>query len=104
MDDSAVALLSDEGLFVVTGCGHAGIVNTLEHAKSVKGENKILGIMGGFHLKQIDWQTEKTISYLKKHHVKYVYPSHCIAIPSLAAFYDNFNGRQLMTGDVVGVE
>ena len=52
MDDSAIALLLDKGLFVVTGCGHAGVVNTLEHAKKVTGENTIYGIMGGFHLKK----------------------------------------------------
>jgi metal-dependent hydrolase (beta-lactamase superfamily II) len=32
-DDSAVAILIEQGLFVITGCGHAGIVNTLEQAR-----------------------------------------------------------------------
>jgi 7,8-dihydropterin-6-yl-methyl-4-(beta-D-ribofuranosyl)aminobenzene 5'-phosphate synthase len=33
IDDSGIVLILPEGLFVITGCGHAGIVNTLEHAK-----------------------------------------------------------------------
>lgn len=36
MDDSALTLIIPEGLFVVTGCGHAGIVNTLQHAKKMR--------------------------------------------------------------------
>lgn len=40
-DDSAVALLTAKGLFVITGCGHAGVVNTLEHAKEATGERRI---------------------------------------------------------------
>ncbi len=65
-DDSAVALQTEKGLFVITGCGHAGVVNTLEHARNVTGEQRIFGIMGGFHLKKRDRQTIETIHYLKK--------------------------------------
>jgi 7,8-dihydropterin-6-yl-methyl-4-(beta-D-ribofuranosyl)aminobenzene 5'-phosphate synthase len=100
LDDSAVALLTDKGLFVITGCGHSGIVNTLEHARRVTGEKKIYGIMGGFHLKQVDLQTKETIRYLKNQQVKNVFPSHCTGDPALALFYENFGKRQVKTGDV----
>ena len=33
--------------------------------------------MGGFHLKNIDNQTQKTIEYIKNNNVKYIFPSHC---------------------------
>lgn len=100
MDDSALILLSDQGLFVVTGCGHAGIVNTLEHAKKVTGENKLFGIMGGFHLKEIDRQTNETIRYLRKNRVMHVYPSHCTSLPALSAFHKCFEINQVLTGKV----
>jgi len=99
-DDSALALTLDEGLFVVTGCGHAGIVNTVEHAIKITGIKKIYGIMGGFHLKDIDRQTNETIRYLKKNKVKHVLPSHCTELPALSAFYKNFEIRQVKTGDI----
>ncbi|HCC71313.1 MAG TPA: MBL fold metallo-hydrolase [Bacteroidales bacterium] len=101
MDDSAVALLLNEGLFIVTGCGHAGVVNTLEHAKKVTGEKIIYGVMGGFHLKQADLQTVETIKYLRKNEVKYIYPSHCTALPALSAFHDAFGTIQVKTGEVL---
>ncbi len=100
MDDSAIALLLDEGLFVITGCGHAGIVNTLEHAKKVTGENTIYGIMGGFHLKKADNQTKETIVYLQKNRVVHVYPSHCTDNPALGLFHENFGTKKVRTGEI----
>jgi 7,8-dihydropterin-6-yl-methyl-4-(beta-D-ribofuranosyl)aminobenzene 5'-phosphate synthase len=99
-DDSALALLCDKGLFVITGCGHSGIINTLEHAKYITGENKLYGIMGGFHLKKKDQQTMETINYLKNNNVQHIFPSHCTALPALSAFYDNFKINQLTTGQI----
>lgn len=100
-DDSAVALLMDEGLFVITGCGHSGIVNTLEHARKVTGENRLHGIMGGFHLKKQNRQTKETVRYLQANKVKHVFPSHCTAFPALVEFAGSFPLRLLKTGDVL---
>lgn len=50
MDDSALALKTEEGLFIVTGCSHSGICNIAEYAMEVCGERRIAGILGGFHL------------------------------------------------------
>jgi 7,8-dihydropterin-6-yl-methyl-4-(beta-D-ribofuranosyl)aminobenzene 5'-phosphate synthase len=100
MDDSAIALLLDNGLFIITGCGHAGIVNTLEHAKNVTGEQRIYGIMGGFHLKKNDRQTKETIRYLKDNCVEQVYPAHCTDHPALTLFYESFRTKQVRTGEI----
>ncbi len=99
-DDSAVAFLLREGLFVITGCGHSGIVNTLEHARKITGEKRLLGIMGGFHLKVNDEQTKETIGYLKKNRVQHVYPSHCTELIALVAFYHSFKIMLPKTGNV----
>jgi 7,8-dihydropterin-6-yl-methyl-4-(beta-D-ribofuranosyl)aminobenzene 5'-phosphate synthase len=90
-----------EGLFVITGCGHSGIVNTLEHAKKVSGQERILGIMGGFHLKEVDTQTTETVNYLRKNKVKHIIPSHCTELPALSAFYEAFRIKQVRTSDVM---
>lgn len=100
MDDGSLILITEQGLFVITGCGHSGIINTLEHARKVTGENRVNGIMGGFHLKEINRQTTETIRYLKDNNVRHIYPSHCTALPALSAFFDAFKVRQVKTGDV----
>ncbi len=100
-DDSAIVLILTEGLFVVTGCGHAGVVNILEYAMKITGIKCLSGIMGGFHLKYDDLQTRETIRYLKKLKVRYIFPSHCTDMPALSAFYQNFGTSLIKTGDIM---
>ncbi len=102
-DDSAVAVILSNGIYVITGCGHSGIVNTLEYAKKVTGVNRICGISGGFHLKDNDLQTRETIRYLKQNNVNYIFPSHCTGLAALASFHREFGIRLVRTGDTVAV-
>ena len=53
-DDSAIVYQSEKGLFVITGCSHSGICNILEYAKKVCNDNRVYGVIGGFHLFDID--------------------------------------------------
>ncbi len=99
-DDSAIALLLTDGLFIITGCGHAGIVNTIKHAKNITGENRLYGIMGGFHLKSVNRQTKETVRYLTENRVSHVYPSHCTEYPALSYFYRSLNAKTVRTGDI----
>jgi 7,8-dihydropterin-6-yl-methyl-4-(beta-D-ribofuranosyl)aminobenzene 5'-phosphate synthase len=99
-DDSGMAMLLQEGLFVVTGCGHAGIANTLEHAKRITGISTLYGIMGGFHLKENNCQTKETIRYIKENKLKHVLPSHCTDLAALSAFYESFGMALVKTGNI----
>ena len=47
LDDTALALKTGDGIFVITGCSHAGICNICEYAKTVCGHEKILSVIGG---------------------------------------------------------
>jgi 7,8-dihydropterin-6-yl-methyl-4-(beta-D-ribofuranosyl)aminobenzene 5'-phosphate synthase len=50
-DDQAILVnVSDKGLVILTGCGHAGVVNTINYAKKITGINRIHAVIGGFHL------------------------------------------------------
>ena len=49
-DQSLVLSLRGKGLVVVAGCSHAGIVNTVRHARRLTGEDRVHAILGGFHL------------------------------------------------------
>lgn len=102
-DDSAVALTLPGGIYVVTGCGHSGIVNTLEYAKKVTGVNRICGISGGFHLKENDLRTRETIRYLKLNNVNYIFPSHCTGLAALTSFHTEFGISLVRTGDAISV-
>ncbi len=79
-DDSAIVYHSDKGLFVITGCSHSGICNILEYAKKVCNDNRIYGVIGGFHLFDVDERLEKTIHYLNSNNIKLLYPCHCVSL------------------------
>lgn len=100
-DDSGVAIKTNEGLVVISGCAHAGICNTVEQAVKVTGESRISAVMGGFHLNEDDEITSKTIEWLKAKQVKKVMPSHCTELPALAAFYREWPFRQIKSGQVL---
>lgn len=102
-DDSALAIIEDEKLIVVTGCSHAGICNIVEHAKQVTGINYVKAVIGGLHLKHNDRQTQKTIAYLKKQKIEQLYPSHCTQEPALQAIYAEFEKRPVKTGMIINL-
>ena len=65
LDDSALVYCGEKGLTIITGCSHSGICNITEYAKAVCGDDRIAGIIGGFHLLEITPQVEKTADYLR---------------------------------------
>jgi 7,8-dihydropterin-6-yl-methyl-4-(beta-D-ribofuranosyl)aminobenzene 5'-phosphate synthase len=50
LDDQALVLRVGGGLVVISGCGHAGIVNTVRYAQRLTGQQAVAGVIGGFHL------------------------------------------------------
>lgn len=100
-DDSALAIVEDKSLIIVSGCAHSGICNICEYAKPVTGISKISAVIGGFHLKHIDEQTQQTIAYFKNEQIAEIIPSHCTELPALSAFYSEFKIDQLKTGQVL---
>ena len=50
-DDQALVIdVKDKGLVVISGCAHAGVINTLEYARKITGVDHIHAVLGGFHL------------------------------------------------------
>lgn len=79
-DDSAIVYKSEKGLFVITGCSHSGICNIIEYAKKVCNDDRIYGVIGGFHLFEVDGRLDKTIDYLKENNINLLYPCHCVSL------------------------
>ncbi|WP_129596898.1 MBL fold metallo-hydrolase [Anaerophilus nitritogenes] len=77
LDDTALVYKSENGIYIITGCSHSGICNIIEYAKEVCKDHRILGIIGGFHLFEVNSQVKETINYLKQNNVRDLYPCHC---------------------------
>ncbi|HZD66083.1 MAG TPA: MBL fold metallo-hydrolase, partial [Acidimicrobiales bacterium] len=51
LDDQALIVdVADKGLVVITGCGHAGVVNICRYARRLTGDRPLYAVIGGFHL------------------------------------------------------
>jgi 7,8-dihydropterin-6-yl-methyl-4-(beta-D-ribofuranosyl)aminobenzene 5'-phosphate synthase len=49
-DQAAIIHVRDKGLVILTGCGHAGIVNIVRYAQKLTGVRQVYAVIGGFHL------------------------------------------------------
>ncbi len=80
-------VLKGKGLVVLSGCAHAGIVNTVRHAQKVSGVEKVYAILGGFHLINVKPEIiEKTVSDIKAIKPEYIAPTHCTGFEATVAF------------------
>jgi 7,8-dihydropterin-6-yl-methyl-4-(beta-D-ribofuranosyl)aminobenzene 5'-phosphate synthase len=79
-DDSGIVFnIKGKGLVVISGCAHAGIVNTIKYAQQVTGVTDVWAVMGGFHLSGADFDgvISPTTTGLKKINPHYIIPAHC---------------------------
>jgi 7,8-dihydropterin-6-yl-methyl-4-(beta-D-ribofuranosyl)aminobenzene 5'-phosphate synthase len=85
-DDQAVVLnVKDKGLVVITGCGHAGIINTLNYAKELAGEDRIYAVIGGMHLtgRLFEPIIPKTVEELETLSPRFAVPCHCSGLKAM---------------------
>jgi 7,8-dihydropterin-6-yl-methyl-4-(beta-D-ribofuranosyl)aminobenzene 5'-phosphate synthase len=97
LDDQALVLsVRDRGLLVLSGCGHAGIVNTVRHVLRLTGESRLAAVIGGFHLSgpMFEGIIDPTVAAFDELAPELLVPAHCTgwkAVHKLAArFPDAF--------------
>ena len=79
-DDQAVVMhVKEKGLVVLTGCGHAGVINTVRHAQELTGIQKVYAVIGGFHLTGALFEPliPPTVAALKELNPALIVPAHC---------------------------
>ncbi|MBR3227832.1 MAG: MBL fold metallo-hydrolase [Erysipelotrichaceae bacterium] len=103
-DDSALAYKGKDGLFIITACSHSGICNIIEYARKVLCEERVCGVIGGFHLLKNDLQLEKTIRYLKRFEIKDLYPCHCVSLYAKHRLYEIGSVHEVGVGMELDIE
>lgn len=101
-DDSAVFLNFKEGLVIITGCCHSGIVNTMMHAKKITGVEKVHAVIGGLHFMDAsETKKEKSVEALRE--VDWVFAGHCTGFDSLQRISRALGDRfaQIHTGSMI---
>ncbi|MBO0780200.1 MAG: MBL fold metallo-hydrolase [Ktedonobacteraceae bacterium] len=79
-DDQALVIhIRNKGLVVMTGCGHAGVINTLQQVRSQTGIEQLYAVVGGFHLSGALFEPIIPQTVAALHHLKpaVIVPAHC---------------------------
>ena len=105
-EDLSLVIDSIDGFVLISGCGHAGIINTMEHITAHIHPGEITTAIGGFHLvfasdEHLAWTATKLQSFgLNK-----MIGAHCTGIDALYTLRGLLNSdRQHMVVGSVGDE
>jgi len=94
MDDQALIVKTKQGLAVILGCAHRGIINTLYHARQIAGTPVIHTVLGGSHLLRASeerlWQT---IAALRELGVQRLGLCHCTDLPAASLLAQEFGDK-----------
>ena len=87
-DDQSLGIKTDKGWYMMSGCGHAGMMNTAHKFQQI--ENKdIYGAIGGFHLfRSTEVEISKTAKSLRKFGLKQLVGGHCTGIHAARTIAD----------------
>ena len=108
LDDQALWMdVHEFGPIVITGCAHAGPVNTTLQVQKLSNSKKIRGLIGGTHLVgRSEEYIQQTVSELRKVGLKMISPCHCTGFKAMTklwqafqkSFILNFSGRTIEVG------
>ena len=79
-DDQSLGIRTKKGWYMMSGCGHAGMMNTAHKFQKID-DNDIYGAVGGFHLfRSSDEVISETANSLKLFGLKQLVGGHCTGI------------------------
>lgn len=77
-DEQLLVLSRPQGLVVIVGCSHPGIVNALKYVQLFYADQPIHTIIGGMHLERASPdRLRKTIDAFRKMDIRQIVPVHC---------------------------
>ncbi len=96
LDDQAMIVEGPEGLIILLGCAHAGLINTLRYILQLTGEKKVFALLGGTHLLGLRaLELNESIEQLLEFGLQKIAPCHCTGLPARFALYQAFSDRFL---------
>jgi len=85
LDDQAIFFKTKQGLIIITGCAHRGIINTIYHARKITGINQIYAVIGGAHLIEAsEERINHTMDALQKLNIKKLGLCHCTGLSAVS--------------------
>ena len=84
VEDTSIVVDTADGLVLISGCGHAGIINSMEFARTAVRSAPVVAAIGGFHLFAANDETLSwTASKMKAFGVRHLLGAHCTGIEAV---------------------
>jgi 7,8-dihydropterin-6-yl-methyl-4-(beta-D-ribofuranosyl)aminobenzene 5'-phosphate synthase len=94
LDDQALFFETQNGLVVLLGCAHSGVVNTLNYIQQFTHGRPIHTIIGGLHLLAAsEDRIRTTIQAFRQWNLQRLAPGHCTGMPAVTQLWSAFPGR-----------
>ena len=88
LDDQSMVIDTPDGLVVLLGCAHAGLINILTHVTNHLPGRPIHTVIGGTHLGFVDpQQFEATMKALDRFQVQHLGAGHCTGLENAARLF-----------------
>jgi len=92
--EQALVLEHLDGLHIIVGCSHPGIVTLVERAKTMFPDTPIALVAGGFHLRSTGEQEVRQVAAaLARLGVQKIGPSHCTGASAVRIFRERWGDR-----------
>lgn len=103
-DSLSLFIETPQGIVLLSGCGHAGIVNITRAASVVTGTNRIHAAIGGFHLLSLDEESLAwTARELKPKGIDHFMGAHCTGLEATWSLRQKLGlSREQMVNGAVG--
>jgi 7,8-dihydropterin-6-yl-methyl-4-(beta-D-ribofuranosyl)aminobenzene 5'-phosphate synthase len=93
-DDQAVFFRVPEGVVVLLGCAHAGVVNTARYVEKLTGAERIYAVMGGSQLVSASAdRLQKTTVAFRQYDLQKIMLCHCTGIKAFSELAAALPGR-----------
>lgn len=93
-DDQALFVDTPEGVVVLLGCAHAGVINTLEYVAAQTAGRPLAAIVGGMHLRKASGaRLVRTGAALHEFQPQVLCPAHCTGMRGITALAQQFGAR-----------
>ena len=98
-DDLSLWFETSDGLVILTGCCHSGLVNTVRQAQRISGVTRIRGIIGGLHLLNAGPERlDATVAFLHECAPDFLLPCHCTGAQVIERLHAEFGDAVLRAG------
>ncbi|MBT3191466.1 MAG: MBL fold metallo-hydrolase [Verrucomicrobia bacterium] len=94
IDDQAAFVDTSNGIVIILGCAHSGIINTLRYVRELLPKRPIHTVIGGTHLVTAnEVRIRRTVEALREFEIQRLIPLHCTGFAAAARLWNEFPGH-----------